>query len=72
MFLIATVERTGPGRLVVRDRRTGQRVVVLARNSRCIFPGDLVSILYSGIMSRSRPPRITAIAIRRIFPSRLC
>lgn len=72
MFLIAAVERVGRDRLVVRDRRTGRRVVVIARNTRCFFPGDVVSILYSGVMTRSQPPRISAIAIRRIFPNRPC
>lgn len=72
MFLIATVERVGRDRLVVRDRRTGRRIVVIVRNTRCLFPGDVVSILHSGVMTRSQPPQITAIAIRRLFPNRRC
>lgn len=72
MLLIGIVERVGPGRLVVWDRRNSRRVVVITRSTRCIFPGDVVSILSTGVMSRSIPPQITAIAIRRLFPRRNC
>ena len=72
MVLIGRVERVEPGRLVVRDRQTERRVIVHARNTRCYFPGDLLHILYSGVMTHSNPPQISAIAIRRLFPSRSC
>lgn len=72
MLLIATVERVQPGRLVVRDRRTFRTVLVRTFQTRCIFPGDVISILYNGIMTQSIPPQITAIAIRRLSPRRNC
>lgn len=72
MLLIATVERVRPDRLVVRERRNGRTVIVNTRPARCIFPGDIVSILYNGVMTRSIPPQITAIAVRRLFPRRNC
>lgn len=68
MVLIGTVLRIRPGALVVRDQRSGQIIVVNLRHGRRFAPGDVVAILYSGIMTRSRPPQITPIAIRRIFP----
>lgn len=72
MILIGTVERVGPGRFVLRERRNGRRVVVFTRQTRCIFPGDLVSVLYNGVMTRSFPPQVTAIAVRRLSPQRNC
>lgn len=72
MFMFAIVDRVMPGRLLVTDRRTRRRVVVLTHQTRCIFPGDIISILFSGVMTRSNPPQISAIAIRRISPRRSC
>lgn len=72
MLMIATVERVRPGLLVVRDRRTFRTVLVNTWQTRCIFPGDVVSILFNGVMTRSIPPQITAIAVRRLTPRRNC
>lgn len=73
MLMIATVERVRPNSLLVRDRRTFQTVLVNTnQNTRCYFPGDVVSILFSGAMTRSIPPQIFAIAIRRLSPRRNC
>lgn len=72
MVMIATVERVGWDRLIVRDRRNFQRVIVNTRDTRCIFPGDIVSIFYNGVMTRSYPPQIFAIRIRTVFPPRNC
>lgn len=70
MIMIATVERVGINRLFVRDRRNFQRVIVNTNDTRCIFPGDIVSIFYNGVMTRSIPPQIFAIRIQRLFPRR--
>lgn len=73
MLMIATVERVRRGSFLVRDRRTSQRVVVNTRaDTRCFFPGDVISILFNGVMTLSIPPQIFAIQIRRLFPNREC
>lgn len=73
MVMIASVIRVLPGRLVVRNRRTGEIVVVNTNiNTRCFFPGDIVSIVYNGVMTRSIPPQIFSVRIRRLFPNRNC
>lgn len=72
MILIGTVERVEPRRLLVRERRSFRTVAVNVRHVRCIFPGDVVAVLYSGVMTRSIPPQISAVSIRRISPGRGC
>lgn len=64
--MIATVLEVQHGSLLVRDRRTSQEVIVHVRFARNFRRGDIVSILYSGAMTRSIPPQITAIRIFRI------
>ncbi len=72
MLMIASVRQIRPNSLLVRDRATGQSVLVHTRMTRCFRVGDIVSILYNGIMTRSLPPQITAIRIRPLFPRRPC
>ena len=64
--MIATVQEVQQGKLLVRDRSTGQDVLVHTPLSYCFHAGDIVRILYSGAMTRSIPPQITAIRIVRI------
>lgn len=72
MILTAVVERVWPNRLLVRDRSNFQNVIVNTNQTRCFMVGDIVSILYNGVMTRSIPPQIFAIRIRRLFPRRNC
>lgn len=71
MTMNATVLRTDSDNMLVRDDNTGDEVRVNTRDARRFSPGDLVSITYSGAMTRSIPPQISAISIRkRARPSR--
>lgn len=72
MILTAVVERVWPNRLLVRDRSNFQNVIVNTNQTRCFMVGDIVSILYNGVMTRNIPPQIFAIRIRRLFPRRNC
>lgn len=66
MLMIATVRAVRFNSLIVRDRATSQTVVVNTRNPRGFFPGDVISILYNGVMTGSIPPQIFAIRIWRL------
>ncbi len=72
MIMIAMVREVRPNQLVVRDRANFQNVVVNTNDTRCFSVGDIVSILYNGVMTKSLPPQISAIRIRRLFPRRNC
>lgn len=72
MIMLAIVQEVRPNRLIVRDRTTFQRIIVNTTDTRCIFAGDLVSILYNGVMTSSIPPQIFGIRVRRVFPNRVC
>ena len=49
--------------LLVCDHETCQQVLVHSDNARCFSVGDRVCIHYSGAMSMSMPPQITAESI---------
>jgi len=66
MIMIATVIRTGSGNMLVRDSENDQEVLVFTSDFRSFSPGDRVRITYSGAMTRSIPPQITAISIEKI------
>lgn len=53
------------GCLVVCDCCTGQRVVVHSEDACCFRPGDCVCIWYSGAMTMSMPPQISANCIKK-------
>lgn len=72
MLMIATVRAIRFNSLLVRDRATSQNIVVNTRNTRGFFPGDIISILYNGVMTNSIPPQIFAIRIRRISSPWCC
>ncbi len=72
MLMIATVQEVRRNSLLVRDRATGQEVVVNTNYARCFSAGDRVSIFYNGVMTASLPPQISAIRIRRIMPGCGC
>lgn len=65
MTMCAVISEISDNRLLVLDSRTRQEVVVNTR-CRCNFRvGDRVIILYSGAMTRSIPPQISAVRIRK-------
>lgn len=66
MIMIATVLEVRQGNLLVRDRRTSQKVIVHTSLAHRFRPGNIVRILYSGAMTMSIPPQITAIHIALI------
>ena len=66
MMMIATVREVRDDSLLVRNRANGQDVVVHTNCTRCFCVGDIVSILFNGIMTNSLPPQISATCIRRI------
>lgn len=72
MIMIAMVQEVRPNQLLVRDRANFKSVVVNTNDTRCFSVGDIVSILYNGAMTKSLPPQISAIRIRRLFPRRNC
>lgn len=72
MVMIAVVREVRSGNLLVRDRATGQNIVVNTNQTQCIFPGDLVGILYNGVMTNSFPPQISALRIRTILSRGTC
>lgn len=62
----ATVLSVQPGDLLVRDHATQQEVIVHTASACCFCPGDQVCIRYSGIMTMSLPPQITADCIVKL------
>ncbi len=72
MLMIATIMSVRFNSLIVRDRATSQIVVVNTRNTRGFHPGDVISILYNGVMTRSMPPQISAIRIWRLSSPWCC
>lgn len=60
VIMQARILRVNRDSLLVRDCRTGQQVQVDTTRARRFRPGQRVIILYSGAMTRSVPPRITA------------
>ena len=63
--MTATVLEARCGSLLVRDDATGMEVLVHTSNGFCFREGERVTIWYSGAMTRSIPPQITAICIAR-------
>lgn len=63
MIMIATVLEVRQDSLLVRDRRTSQKVIVHTPLARRFRPGNILRILYSRAMTMSIPPQITAIHI---------
>lgn len=72
MLMIAVVREAREGSLLVRDSRTGQDVVVFTNRPDCFSRGDVVRIWYNGVMTRSIPPQINAIRVRKISSGRCC
>lgn len=62
----ATVRQVCPGNLLVCDHNTDQEVVVHTANACRFSRGDCVCIHFSGAMTMSIPPQITATSICRV------
>ena len=60
----ARVSEVREGDLLVRDCRTGQEVLVHTDCAGDFCVGDCVCIHFSGIMTMSLPPQISADSIR--------
>lgn len=65
MTMCAEVLEISDNRLLVRDNRTRQEVIVNTRCNCNFQVGDRVNILYSGAMTMSIPPQISAIRISK-------
>lgn len=63
MIMNAVVIEVQPGRLLVLDLDTRQRVLVNTPEAWQWHSGDLVRIWYNGSMTRSIPPQISALGI---------
>ena len=66
MFMQAVVIEVQWERLLVLDLDTRQRVIVHTPVAHLFQPGDHIGIWYSGVMTGSIPPQITAQNITRI------
>ncbi|WP_161846005.1 hypothetical protein [Pseudoflavonifractor sp. 524-17] len=63
MTMLATVCQVYSDALLVCDHATHQEVVVNTSQAASFQPGNQVRIQYSGAMTRSIPPQISAICI---------
>lgn len=64
--MLATVRQVCPRNLLVCDHSTDQEVLVHTANACCFSRGDCVCIHFSGVMTMSIPPQITATCIHRV------
>lgn len=62
----AHVLQVCPDELLVCDLCACQQVLVHTPDACCFRPGERICIEYSGAMTRSLPPQITAGCIRRM------
>lgn len=65
MVMHARVLNVESGRLLVCDLSKSQEVIVNTPNANCFRIGDHIRIEYSGIMTMSIPPQITATNISK-------
>ncbi len=66
MTMVGIVQSVQKCSLTVCDSDTCQQVVVNTDDACCFCPGDKACIWYSGAMTSSIPPQITADCIQRI------
>jgi hypothetical protein len=62
--MTGTVLSIGPRTLTVRDEESGEAIVVNFNNPRAFNVGDRVRVTYTGVMTASEPPQITATNIQ--------
>lgn len=66
MMLTALVRQVQSEQLLVWDSATRQEVLVHTNQAFCFRSGEWVCIHWSGVMTASIPPQITATRIDRI------
>ncbi len=71
MTICAVILEISDRRLLVRDSKTDQEIAVNIRCNCNFRVGDRVIIVYNGAMTRSIPPQISAIRIRKV-PFNIC
>lgn len=64
--MCAVVLRVECHSLLVCDQEMRQEVVVHTQAVQCYLPGDRICIEYSGAMTASIPPQITATCIKKL------
>ena len=64
--LFCTVMEIREGALLVCDHCNARTVVVHTELARCFCPGDRLCVLYSGAMTMSIPPQLTAADVTRV------
>ncbi|MDD3346986.1 hypothetical protein [Oscillibacter sp.] len=64
--MCATVREVCPCHLLVCDHSTDQEVLVHTPEACCFSCGECVCIHFSGAMTMSIPPQITATCIHRV------
>jgi len=64
MQMTAVVINTNQQGMLVRNEANNENVRVIYRNSRRFGPGDRVRITYSGVITLSIPPQITATNVQ--------
>lgn len=62
----AQVLQITDGDMLVQSCRTGQEILVHADCTCAFSVGDCVCIHFNGVMTRSLPPQITALCVRKI------
>lgn len=71
MTMCAVILEIDGRRILVRDSKTDQEIVVNTRCNCNFRVGDRVIIFHSGAMTMSIPPQISAIRIRKA-PFNIC
>lgn len=71
MTMCAVILEISDRRLLVRDSKTDQEIAINTRCNCNFRVGDRVIIVYNGAMTRSIPPQISAIRIRKA-PFNIC
>ena len=71
MTMCAVILEISDRRLLVRDSKTDQEIVVNTRCNCNFRVGDRIIIFYNGAMTMSIPPQINAIRIRKA-PFNIC
>lgn len=71
MTMCAVILEISDRRFLVRDSKTDQEIAVNTRCNCNFRVGDRIIIVYNGAMTRSIPPQISAIRIRKA-PFNIC
>ncbi len=72
MTMHAKVTKVQESSLLVYDLSNSQEVFVHTPKAHCFCAGDHICIQFSGIMTMSLPPQITATCISKTTPCKHC